>query len=147
MTHQKVIKRHLIMYILLLGVMLKNVLEFEKIGLRYCLKCYSLHTQKKIVVATATLHNFIRKHAFEDEEFDRCDNDQDYMPQVFREQDINDAPPASETPSENCAPNAEGSTMGMLQYDYYVFDGALICFFYYNLYFKYICVTLLRKMF
>ena len=76
---------------------------------------YSLDTQKKkIVVATIALHNFIRKHAFEDEEFDRCDNDQDYMPQVFREEDINDAPPASETPSENCAPNAEGSTMGML---------------------------------
>ena len=32
--------------------------------------------------ATTTLHNYIRKYAIKDEEFNRCDQDPNYMPLV-----------------------------------------------------------------
>lgn len=50
---------------------------------------WSLLRQKKIVVATMVLHNYIRKNAIRDKEFDRCDNDPDYMPEVEGEGNTN----------------------------------------------------------
>ena len=41
---------------------------------------YKFSTQCKIVVTTMALHNYIRKYAIEDEEFNRCDQDPNYMP-------------------------------------------------------------------
>ena len=43
---------------------------------------YEFSTQCKLVVATMTLHNYIRKYAIKDEKFNRCDQDPNYMPLV-----------------------------------------------------------------
>ncbi|OMO51071.1 hypothetical protein CCACVL1_30026 [Corchorus capsularis] len=43
---------------------------------------YPLTKQVKLVAATMSLHNYIRKHAIKDEEFDRCNQDPNYMPCV-----------------------------------------------------------------
>jgi hypothetical protein len=41
---------------------------------------YPLEKQSKIILACTTLHNFIRDSAMSDKEFDRCDEDETYMP-------------------------------------------------------------------
>ena len=49
-------------------------------------------TQTEIVVTTMTFLNHIKKYAIEDEEFNRCDQDLNYMPLVedgAEEQHIN----------------------------------------------------------
>ncbi|XP_074296828.1 uncharacterized protein LOC141627462 [Silene latifolia] len=50
---------------------------------------YKFSTQCKIVGLTMALHNFIRKNAVKDEEFDKCDADPNYMPNVEDEDDSN----------------------------------------------------------
>jgi hypothetical protein len=42
---------------------------------------FSSHRQKHIIIACMTLHNFIHDIPLRDEEFDKCDEDEDYMPQ------------------------------------------------------------------
>ncbi|KAM3330116.1 hypothetical protein ACQJBY_026857 [Aegilops geniculata] len=37
-------------------------------------------TQKKIIIACMALHNYIRETKLPDEEFDKCDEDEDYIP-------------------------------------------------------------------
>ena len=37
-------------------------------------------TQKKIIIACMALHNYIRETKMPDEEFDKCDEDEDYVP-------------------------------------------------------------------
>ena len=44
------------------------------------LPSYPMLKQTKIIHACITLHNFIRDSALSDEEFDRCDRDENYMP-------------------------------------------------------------------
>jgi hypothetical protein len=41
---------------------------------------FSPRTQKHIIIACMILHNFIRDSALRDEEFDKCDEDEEYMP-------------------------------------------------------------------
>jgi hypothetical protein len=36
--------------------------------------------QKKIIIACMSLHNYIRETKLPDEEFDKCDEDEDYIP-------------------------------------------------------------------
>ena len=36
--------------------------------------------QKKIVIACMSLHNYIRETKLPDKEFDRCDEDEEYVP-------------------------------------------------------------------
>ena len=43
---------------------------------------YSIDTQKMIVAAAMTLHNYIRAHDREDPHFARCDRDPDYVPTI-----------------------------------------------------------------
>ena len=43
---------------------------------------YSIETQKMIVAATMTLHNYVRFHDEEDIHFVRCDRDPDYVPTI-----------------------------------------------------------------
>ena len=38
--------------------------------------------QKHIIIACMALHNFIRDSKLGDEEFDKCDDDEDYMPEA-----------------------------------------------------------------
>jgi hypothetical protein len=44
---------------------------------------FSMQTQNKIVVATMVLHNFIRKHACEDELFANFDQDPNFVPTIL----------------------------------------------------------------
>lgn len=44
------------------------------------LTSYPMLKQTKIIHACMALHNFIRDSKLSDEEFDRCDNDENYMP-------------------------------------------------------------------
>jgi hypothetical protein len=44
------------------------------------LPSYPMLKQSKIIHACMTLHNFIRDSKMADELFDRCDQDEDYMP-------------------------------------------------------------------
>ena len=44
------------------------------------LPSYPMLKQAKIIHAWIALHNFIRDSALADEEFDRCDQDENYMP-------------------------------------------------------------------
>jgi hypothetical protein len=41
---------------------------------------YPLRKQTKIIVVCMALHNFIRENNLADEEFDKCDNDENYQP-------------------------------------------------------------------
>ena len=43
---------------------------------------YSIATQKMIVAATMTLHNYVRLHDKEDLHFLRCERDPDYVPTI-----------------------------------------------------------------
>jgi hypothetical protein len=43
--------------------------------------------QSKIIHACMALHNFIRDSKLADEEFDRCDGDENYMPIASTHQD------------------------------------------------------------
>ncbi|XP_077252497.1 uncharacterized protein LOC143891881 [Tasmannia lanceolata] len=43
---------------------------------------FDLKTQIQLIVASMSLHNYIRKHASRDEEFDKADHDDTYMPTV-----------------------------------------------------------------
>ena len=45
---------------------------------------FSTRTQKHIVLACMALHNFIRDSKLHDEEFDRCDADEDYLLEEIR---------------------------------------------------------------
>jgi hypothetical protein len=40
---------------------------------------FSPKRQKQIIIDCMTLHNFIRDSELRDEEFDKCDDDDDYM--------------------------------------------------------------------
>jgi hypothetical protein len=44
------------------------------------LSSYSERKQTQIIIACMTLHNFIRESALEDELFDKCDEDEDFVP-------------------------------------------------------------------
>ena len=48
----------------------------------YNMPPYSMTKQKKIVVATMDLHNFIREHRTEDLDFARFDRDPDFVPTI-----------------------------------------------------------------
>ncbi|XP_074315260.1 uncharacterized protein LOC141651446 [Silene latifolia] len=73
---------------------LRNVIErsFEvwknRWRILFNIPSYKFSTQCKVVVVTMTLHNYIRKNALKDEEFDKCDEDPDYMPNVEEEDDV-----------------------------------------------------------
>jgi hypothetical protein len=41
---------------------------------------FSPKRQKQIIIASMVLHNFIHDSELRDEEFDKCDDDKDYMP-------------------------------------------------------------------
>jgi hypothetical protein len=41
---------------------------------------FSPKRQKQIIIACMASHNFIRDSELRDEEFDKCDDDEDYMP-------------------------------------------------------------------
>ena len=43
---------------------------------------FSPRRQKHIIIACMALHNFIRDSKLSDEEFDKCDEDEDYMPEA-----------------------------------------------------------------
>ena len=43
---------------------------------------FPVRTQKHIILACMALHNFIRDSQLRDEEFDKCDEDEDYMPEA-----------------------------------------------------------------
>ena len=46
---------------------------------------YSIETQKMIVAATMTLHNYVRAHDREDVHFARCDMDPNYVPTILEQ--------------------------------------------------------------
>jgi hypothetical protein len=48
---------------------------------------FSLHRQDHIIIACMTLHIFIRDVPLRDEDFNKCDEDDNYMPQ---DEDDND---------------------------------------------------------
>ncbi|KAI9104394.1 hypothetical protein K1719_022966 [Acacia pycnantha] len=54
------------------------------------MKPFSLIKQEKIIIATIALHNFIRKSGVDDEEFDKCDLNPDYIPEGQEECDIDE---------------------------------------------------------
>ncbi|KAI5008121.1 hypothetical protein ZWY2020_009169 [Hordeum vulgare] len=43
---------------------------------------YSIETQKMIIAATMTLHNYVDTHDREDVHFARCDRDPNYVPTI-----------------------------------------------------------------
>jgi hypothetical protein len=49
----------------------------------YMTSSYSMLTQKKIVAATMVLHNFIREHASEDEDFANFDRNPNSVPTIL----------------------------------------------------------------
>jgi hypothetical protein len=52
----------------------------NKWKLLHCMSNFPYDKQVKIVVASMTLHNFIRKHAIQDAEFQPYDDDEDLLP-------------------------------------------------------------------
>ena len=65
---------------------LRNIIErsFGVLKMKWSillnLPSYPMLKQSKIIHACMALHNFIRDSALSDEEFDRCDEDENYMP-------------------------------------------------------------------
>ena len=53
---------------------------------------FSTRTQKHIVLACIALHNFIRDSKLHDEEFDRCDADEDYLLEETSESQEDESP-------------------------------------------------------
>jgi len=66
----------------------RNVIERSfgllkmKWQLLYKMPSFSMLTQKKIVAATMVLHNFIREHASDDEDFANFDRDPNFVPTI-----------------------------------------------------------------
>ena len=48
----------------------------------YKMPSFSMLTQKKIVAATMVLHNFIREHASDDDDFSNFDRDPNFVPTI-----------------------------------------------------------------
>jgi len=77
---------------------LRNVIERSFGVLKqkwYILKgisSFSTRTQKHIVLACIALHNFIRDSKLHDEEFDRCDADEDYLLEETSESQEDESP-------------------------------------------------------
>jgi hypothetical protein len=69
-----------------LHLSLGNVIDrsFEVLKQKWCIlklmPSFSPKRQKNIIIAYMALHNFIRDSDLRDEEFDKCDDDADYMP-------------------------------------------------------------------
>lgn len=65
---------------------LRNVIErsFGVLKMKWrillAIPTYPLEKQSKIILACMALHNFIRESALSDQEFDKCDEDENYMP-------------------------------------------------------------------
>src|SRR5438105_3349180 len=65
---------------------LRNVIERafgvlkQKWRILKAMPSFSPRQQKHIIMACIALHNFIRDSKLRDEEFDRCDADEEYMP-------------------------------------------------------------------
>jgi hypothetical protein len=64
---------------------------------------FSPKTQKHIIIACMTLHNFIRDSELRDEEFEKYDDDEDYMPD---NEDDNEGQEVSQ-PYEDDIPESE----------------------------------------
>uniref|UniRef100_A0A8R7QFW2 DDE Tnp4 domain-containing protein n=1 Tax=Triticum urartu TaxID=4572 RepID=A0A8R7QFW2_TRIUA len=69
---------------------------------------YSISTQKMIIAATMTLHNYVRLHDKEDLHFLRCERDPDYVPTIPERYKYVIPPNASDvsTPAES-GPNMD----------------------------------------
>ena len=67
---------------------LRNVIERafgvlkQKWRILKAMPSFPLRRQKHIIIACMALHNFIRDSKLRDEEFDKCDEDEDYMPEA-----------------------------------------------------------------
>jgi hypothetical protein len=65
---------------------LRNVIErsFEVLKNKWRillhLPSYPMWKQSKIIIACIAIHNFIRESAMEDDDFDVCDHDENYVP-------------------------------------------------------------------
>ena len=55
-----------------------KVLE-QKWGILKAMPSFPQRTQKHIIIVCMALHNFICDSKLQDEEFDKCDEDEDYM--------------------------------------------------------------------
>jgi hypothetical protein len=66
---------------------LRNVIEcsFGVLKMKWrillSLPLYPMAKQSQIIMACMALHNFIRESAVADEDFDKCDNDETYVPE------------------------------------------------------------------
>jgi hypothetical protein len=69
---------------------LRNVIERafgvlkQKWRILKAMPSFSTRTQKHIILACIALHNFIRDSKLRDQEFDKCDEDEDYLPGAAR---------------------------------------------------------------
>ncbi|XP_047060901.1 uncharacterized protein LOC124667687 [Lolium rigidum] len=69
---------------------LRNVIERafgvlkKKWRILKAMPSFSTRTQKHIILACIALHNFIRDSKLRDQEFDKCDEDEDYLPGAAR---------------------------------------------------------------
>jgi hypothetical protein len=65
---------------------LRNVIERafgvlkQKWRILKSMPSFSPKRQARIIIACMALHNFIRDSALRDDEFEKCDEDEDYMP-------------------------------------------------------------------
>jgi hypothetical protein len=67
---------------------------------------YSIETQKMIVAACMTLHNYIRAHDTKDLHFERFDRDPDYVPEIpecYKRYVVPPSASDSSTPEANAA--------------------------------------------
>jgi hypothetical protein len=74
---------------------LRNVIERafgvlkQKWRILKSMPSFSTRTQAHIIMACMALHNFIRDSALQDDAFDKCDEDENYMP---RDEDDTEEP-------------------------------------------------------
>jgi hypothetical protein len=57
------------------------VVGFNNFCILKSMTSFSPRRQKHVIIACMALHNFIRDIPLRDEDFDKCDEDENYMPQ------------------------------------------------------------------
>lgn len=75
---------------------------------------YSIQTQKMIIAATMTLHNYVRLHDKEDIHFLRCERDPDYVPTIPERYKKYVIPPNA---SDSSTPAESGPNMDLFRHE------------------------------
>jgi hypothetical protein len=97
---------------------LRNVIERafgvlkQKWRILKSMPSFSTRTQAHIIMACMALHNFIRDNALQDDAFDKCDEDENYMP---RDEDDTEEPEVAQLEVDEILEEENEVTMNIVR--------------------------------